>query len=69
MSHVLITRLKNFSNYKLDINNFFIQNLNKNTSANIEEFLEIINILDSNYIKYQITTDFEINILPNYSKK
>lgn len=63
MSQILINKLTNFSNYKLDKKNFFIENLNKNTSANIEEFLEIINILDSHYIKYQITTDFEINIL------
>lgn len=63
MSQHLINTINSFHNYKYDQHTKSVMNLRTSTTADIDEFLEISYILDSNYIKYKMTTNFDIRIL------
>jgi len=62
MSKILIEKLSGFKHYKFDDNNRNITNLNK-TDANINEFFEIIHLLDSKFVNYTLSNNFDISIL------
>lgn len=63
MSEIVIDELNRFKNYRYEPNTRRVVNLKGITNADLEEFLEIAHILDSNYIKYKFTTNIDIRIL------
>lgn len=63
MAQHLINTINSFQNYKYDQHTKSVRNLKSSTNADIEEFLEISYILDSNYIKYKMTSNFDIRII------
>lgn len=62
MSNILINKLNDFKNYEYDQTNKNIINLNK-SNADVNEFFEIIHLLDSKFVNYSILNDFNIDIL------
>ena len=62
MSKILINKLNTFKHYKFDENSNNIMNLNK-TDADVNEFFEIIHFLDSKFMNYNISNNFNISIL------
>lgn len=63
MSEIIINELNGFKNYKYDSSTKRVINLKTPTNADLDEFLAIAHILDSNYIKYKFTTNVDIRIL------
>jgi len=63
MSEVVINKLNNFRNYKYEPVSNRIINLKGATNADLDEFLAIAHILDSNYIKYKFSTNIDIRII------
>jgi len=63
MSEILINEISGFSNYEYEPITKRIINLKGATNADLDEFLAIAHILDSNYIKYKFTTNIDIRIL------
>lgn len=63
MSEILINKLNSFNNYKYEPLTNRIINLKGATNADMDEFLAIANILDSNYIKYKFSTNIDIRII------
>lgn len=63
MSEMIINEIDEFSNYKYEPMTNRIVNLKSATNADLDEFLAIAHILDSNYIKYKFTTNIDIRIL------
>ncbi len=61
MSRILLEKLGSFSDYRFDKNKYQIWQEDKN--ADIEQFLNILNILDSNHISYEIVQNSRIKIL------
>ena len=62
MSKILTEQLNNFKNYNYDENSKNIINKN-NHSGDVNEFLEIIHLLDTRFIEYDILNNFNISIL------
>lgn len=62
MSKNLINKLSGFEHYSFDFSNKNINTINI-SNPHINEFLEIIYILDSKFINYEILNDFNISIL------
>ncbi|WP_072681365.1 hypothetical protein [Arcobacter sp. LA11] len=63
MSEILVNEIGRFNNYKYEPMTNRIVNLKGITNADLDEFLAIAHILDSNYIKYKFTTNIDIRIL------
>ena len=63
MSEILINEIDGFNNYKYEPISRRIVNLKGATNADLDEFLAIAHILDSNYIKYKFTSNIDIRIL------
>lgn len=63
MSEMLVNEIDSFDNYKYEPITNRIVNLKGATNADLDEFLAIAHILDSNYIKYKFTTNIDIRIL------
>ncbi|XPV69327.1 MAG: hypothetical protein ACNI25_01825 [Halarcobacter sp.] len=63
MSDNLIKRLNSFNNYKYNHSLGKIENLKSVKEADLDEFLEIANILDRNFIKYSFSTNIDITII------
>jgi len=62
MSKILIEQLCSFKHYHFEENGKYITNANL-ADSNVNEFLEIIHLLDSQFIEYNILNDFNISIL------
>ncbi len=62
MSKFLIDQLNNFEHYDFDEQNRNITNANISDS-DVSEFLEIIHLLDSKFVDYNILNNFNIAIL------
>jgi len=63
MSEIIVNEIDRFNNYKYEPTTNRIVNLKGITNADLDEFLAIAHILDSNYIKYKFTTNIDIRIL------
>ena len=61
MSKFLINQLNSFKNYNFDESSKNITNVNMSDS-DVNEFLEIIHLLDSKFIDYNILNNFNISI-------
>ncbi len=62
MSTILINKLRNFENYNFDECSKNITNANI-PDSDVSEFLEIIHLLDSEFVDYNILNNFSITIL------
>ncbi len=63
MSEMVVNEIGKFNNFKYEPRTKQIVNLKGATNADLDEFLAIAHILDSNYIKYKFTTNIDIRIL------
>lgn len=63
MSEIIVNELNSFTNYKYEPRTRRVVNLKDVNSADLEEFLAIAHILDTNHIKYKFTTNIDIRIL------
>jgi len=63
MSEMIVNEIDRFNNYKYEPMTNRIINLKGISNADLDEFLAIAHILDSNYIKYKFTTNIDIRIL------
>lgn len=63
MSEIIVNELSLFSNYKYEPATNRVVNLKDIPNADLDEFLEIAHLLDSNRIKYKFTTNIDIRIL------
>lgn len=63
MSELLINEMNRFKNYKYEPITKRVVNLRGSSNADLDEFLEIAHLLDSNFIKYKFTTNIDIRIL------
>lgn len=63
MSEIIVNEIGRFNNYKYEAMTNRIINLRGISNADLDEFLAIAHILDSNYIKYKFTTNIDIRIL------
>lgn len=63
MSEIIVNEIGRFNNYKYEPMTNRIVNLKGIRNADLDEFLAIAHILDSNYIKYKFTTNIDIRIL------
>ena len=63
MSEIIVNELQSFSSYKYEADTNRVVNLKGISNANLDEFLQIAHLLDSNRIKYKFTTNIDIRIL------
>jgi len=63
MSEIIINEINRFKSYRYEPSTKRVVNLKSCENADLEEFLAIAHILDSNYIKYKFTTNIDIRIL------
>ena len=63
MSEIIVNELSSFNNYKYEANTNRVVNLKGISNADLDEFLQIAHLLDSNQIKYKFTTNIDIRIL------
>lgn len=63
MSEVIVNELNSFNSYKYEANTKRIVNLKGVNNADMDEFLAIAHLLDTNYIKYKFTTNIDIRII------
>ncbi|WP_321314414.1 hypothetical protein [Halarcobacter sp.] len=63
MSEAVVNELNNFKNYKYEPVTRRIVNLKSVSNADMDEFLAIAHILDSNFIKYKFSTNIDIRII------
>ena len=63
MSEGVIIKLNDFKNYKYEPSTNRIVNLKGVQNADMDEFLAIAHILDTNYIKYKFSTNIDIRII------
>lgn len=60
---MIIDEINSFRNYKYEAMTKRVVNLKGATNADLDEFLAIAHILDTNHIKYKFTTNIDIRIL------
>lgn len=63
MSEAILNELSTFQSYKYEPMTNRIVNLRGVTNADMDEFLAIAHILDSNFIKYKFSTNIDIRII------
>ncbi|QKF81274.1 hypothetical protein CRV08_09700 [Halarcobacter ebronensis] len=63
MSEGVVVKLNSFKNYRYEATTNRIVNLKGVNNADMDEFLAIAHILDSNYIKYKFSTNIDIRII------
>ncbi len=63
MSQKIIDSINSFTTFKYDQHTKSVRNMQKASEANVDEFLSIMYILDSNLIQYKTTTNFDIRII------
>jgi len=63
MSEMILNELNGFSNYKYEPITKRVVNLKGISNADLDEFLAIAHILDTNHIKYKFTSNIDIRIL------
>lgn len=63
MSEMIINEINEFSNFKYEASTKRVVNLKGISNADLDEFLAIAHLLDSNHIKYKFTTNIDIRIL------
>ena len=62
MSTILVKKLKSFKGYNFNEHSKNITNTNI-TDSDVTEFLEIIHLLDCEFVNYNILNNFSITIL------
>ena len=63
MADNIINEINKFSTYSFDENSKRIVNLKSNEDTDIDEFLGIQYLLDTNKVKYRFQSNFEIKII------
>lgn len=63
MGHQVINKLNSFKTFKYDQESKRIINLKFKEDSNIDEFLNIQYILDSNKVRYKFDNNFDIQIV------
>ena len=63
MSQNLKEQISQFSSFKFDEETNMILNQNSLAHADVDQFLEIMFILDSNFVKYDMTRTYDLKIL------
>ncbi len=63
MSEIIVNELSSFNNYRYEANTNRVVNLKGISNADLDEFLQIAHLLDTNRIKYKFTTNIDIRIL------
>lgn len=63
MSIKLLEEINRFDSFRFDKSTNSILNTQSIAKANIDQFLEIAHILDSNYISYEMTRSYDLKIL------
>ena len=63
MSDMIIDEINSFTSYKYEPITKRVINLKGISNANLDEFLAIAYLLDSNHIKYKFTSNIDIRIL------
>lgn len=63
MSIKLLEEISKFDSFRFDESTNSIVNIQTVAHADIEQFLEIAHILDSNYISYKMTRSYDLVIL------
>ena len=63
MSQHIIQKFHKFSNYYLDLNDKNFINLRTSTTPDIPELLEIVAILETHDISYELTSQFDLKYL------
>ena len=63
MAQQVIDEINRFTSFKFDIQNNRVVNLNSNNETNIDEFLGIQYILDTNRVQHKFEQNFEIQII------
>lgn len=63
MCKSVVNKLNSFQNYKFDDKKKKVINLKNINNVDLDEFLEITYILDTNLVNYEMTREFEINII------
>lgn len=64
---MIIDEINRFKNYRYEESTRRVVNLKGCENADLEEFLAIAHILDSNFIKYKFTTNIDIRIIDRRS--
>lgn len=63
MSVKLVEEINKFSSFRFDKDSNIILNTKGVAKADIEQFLELSHLLDSNFISYEMTTTFDLKII------
>ncbi len=63
MSEMIVNELSSFNNYRYEADTNRVVNLKGISNADLDEFLQIAHLLDTNRIKYKFTTNIDIRIL------
>jgi len=63
MSEMIVNELSSFNNYRYEADTNRVINLKGISNADLDEFLQIAHLLDTNRIKYKFTTNIDIRIL------
>ncbi|MGB6329284.1 MAG: hypothetical protein WBF48_10185 [Halarcobacter sp.] len=63
MSDMIVNELSSFNNYRYEADTNRVINLKGISNADLDEFLQIAHLLDTNRIKYKFTTNIDIRIL------
>ena len=63
MAQQIIDEINRFTGFKFDKQNNKIVNLKSNYETNIDEFLDIQYILDTNKVQHKFEQNFEIQII------
>lgn len=63
MSQNLKEQISQFSSFRFDEETNMVLNQNTLAYADVDQFLEIMFILDSNFVKYHMTRTYDLKIL------
>ena len=63
MSLKIINEINKFSSYKFDESDYKIVNTRTQDMADIDEFLEIVHILDNHHVQFIMGKNYSIKIL------
>lgn len=63
MNRIILEQISRFDSFRFDEQSNSILNQNSVAKADIDQFLEIAHILDSNFISYDMTRTYDLKIL------
>ncbi len=63
MSLKIIDEINKFSSYRFDENDYKVVNTRTQDMADIDEFLEIVHILDNHHIQFIMGKNYSIKII------